>query len=184
MNVSACLVTKGDLDLTAILREIDAAGITDVVIWDNALEHDEGVYGRYRAIQQAQHPIVYVQDDDCIVPAATILILAAAHRRGIICNMPARFVPHYPDSCLLGFGAVFERELPARAFARYIARYGAGRERERPDVVFTALTPFRRLDLPVEILPVSSAPERQWRRRGHHRQRERVLRLARRVRPV
>lgn len=185
--VSACLVTRGDLSLTAILQELEAAGIAEVVIWNNALEEDCGVYGRYRAVEQALHSLVYTQDDDCIVPAATILELLAAHQPGdITANMPERFWPHYPDSCLLGFGAVFERRLPILAFARYQAyrrrRLQSDDPRRRPDVVFTALTPHMKLALPVENLPAATGAYRMYRQPGHSRERERVLRQARRAR--
>lgn len=185
--ISACLVTRGDLPMDAIRAELAAAGIAEVIVWDNSRQRDEGVYGRYRAVEQAAYPLCYTQDDDCFVPAATILALIEAHQPGTItANMPERFWPHYPDSCLLGFGAVFEREMPEQAFARYAAyrrrRLQAEDRKRRPDVVFTALTPHTKLALPVENLPVATAEYRLYRQPGHSKERERVLRQARRAR--
>ena len=186
-DVTACLVTRGDLPLAAILQEIRAAGIEDVQVYDNSREPNEAVYGRYLAIARAKHAVVFTQDDDCVVPAASIRALIAARQPGeIAASMPARFWPHYPDSCLLGFGACFGRELPEQAFARFEAwrrkALRPGDRRVRPDVIFTALTPHRKLELPVEILPAASAPGRMYRQQGHSRQRQRVLEHARRAR--
>jgi hypothetical protein len=186
-EISACLVTRGNLDMTLILQSILTAGIDDVRIWNNALEHDEAVYGRYRAVEQARHQIIYSQDDDCVVPPGTILALIAAHEPGTItANMPLAFHPHYPDSCLLGFGSVFDRDAPERAFRRFEAyhrkRYQLKDRRIRPDVIFTALTPHRKVVMPFENLSAATAPDRMYMQRGHARERDRVLRMARRAR--
>jgi hypothetical protein len=82
MNVSAIIVTRGDVDLEPILRSLPAAW--EMIVWDNgdsrcavwpgyegaARWHevsDLSVYGRYAAIKHASHDICFVQDDDCIV---------------------------------------------------------------------------------------------------------------------
>ncbi len=183
MNVTACLVTRGNVDMLPIAESIIAAGITDVVSYDNSVGENHGVYGRYVLIEDAAGDVVYVQDDDCLLPPESIIRLLEAYEPGrIVANMSADFRANYTDSCLVGFGAVFDRDLPARAFERF---RGAGRPwdfRNRPDVIFTALTPFTLVDVPVEILPYAYGRDRMYRQRGHAAQRHKALQHARAVR--
>jgi len=88
MNVSACLVTRGDLDMQPVIDSLPSSW--EIVIWDNSGKilmrpgSDDGdpramqrlwgvtaadlsVYGRYAAIEYATHDLIYVQDDDVIV---------------------------------------------------------------------------------------------------------------------
>lgn len=119
-GVSAVLVTRGNVGVSEICDSIRAAGINDIVIWNNRLEHDVAVYGRYAGIERARHPVVYVQDDDCVLPPESIVDLITAYEPGVLAsNMPAPFRAHYSDSCLVGFGAVFDAELPHWAFQRF-----------------------------------------------------------------
>ncbi len=177
MNVSACLVTRGNVDMTEILATITEAGIDDIRIWNNALEQNLGVYGRYAAVEQALHDVIYVQDDDCVLPAPSIRALIAAYKPGkITANMPPEFRRNYHDSCLVGFGAVFDRDLPGRAFDRF------GGHGKRPDVIFTTLTPRRLVNVPYRNLPWATGPDRNYRQRIHRIERESALVKARRVR--
>src|SRR6185503_14510558 len=73
-KVSAVLVTKGDHDLTPIYDSIRAAGITDVVVWDNSQRPaDLACYGRYAGIAEAKNDVIFHQDDDLIAPVAQML---------------------------------------------------------------------------------------------------------------
>lgn len=92
MNVSAVIVTRGNVDLQPVLDSLPKEW--ERVVWDNsgasssqeALEkaalgsgfvgengkwmtatNDLSVYGRYAAIEYASHDLIYVQDDDVIV---------------------------------------------------------------------------------------------------------------------
>ncbi len=176
-KVSACLVTRGDVDMTDILASIAEAGIRDVQIWNNAIAGNVRVYGRYLAIERATYPVVYVQDDDCVLPAESIAALIAAYEPGkIVANMPEEHRSKYSDSCLIGFGAVFDKGLPAAAFERMNPTC------YRPDVVFTALTPMVWLDVPFTHLPWAFGGDRMYRQREHTQQRTQTLMRARRVR--
>ncbi len=177
MKVSACLVTRGNVPMQPIMSSL--AGIADEIdVWDNSFEQNEGVFGRYLSIERASHEVVFVQDDDCLLPSESIRAILSAYEPGrIVANMPDEFRKNYTDSCLIGFGAVFDRDLPEKAFARF----GAG-GRKRPDVVFTTLTPFTLVDVPFEHLPYAFADDRMYRQRGHAAQRHRTLAKARRVR--
>ena len=85
MNVSAVIVTRGNVDLAPIWESLPAEwekiewnngrgrvrrwpGIVDEMrgFWEEDVV-DLSVYGRYAAIAYASHEVIYVQDDDCIV---------------------------------------------------------------------------------------------------------------------
>lgn len=142
MSVSACIVTRGDVELDEILESIPRSW--ELVIWDNGTgtlsraldggarwdyerEHrwpirDLAVYGRYQAaLEHASNDLIYVQDDDCVLdPDGFDQLLEAQNEwpEAIAANMPERFRhDFYADHCLVGFGALFDRALARRAFA-------------------------------------------------------------------
>lgn len=142
MNVSAVIVTRGNVDLRPILDSLPPAW--EQVVWNNAggvdgasatvsvqngrkpmvmadVGPDLGVYGRYAAIAHASHDLIYVQDDDCIVsdPEELVSVWGDAPDHVIVCNQPEpwRSNPFYADHALVGFGAAFHRDVPQRAFA-------------------------------------------------------------------
>lgn len=210
MNVSAIIVTRGDQDLIDILKSLDEVPvISETIVWDNGAgtvtirqrnltaDHfqvglgDLAVYGRYEAIGWASNEVVFVQDDDCIVDAAAAI---AAYEPGILAaNMPQEFRPFYPDSCLVGFGAVFDDDLPDLAFggkwsdpdilsAADFAGAPPDFFNRTCDVVFTTLTPRKLVDVPCRNLPWATGRDRMYRQPEHVGERNRMLRLARRVR--
>lgn len=117
-QVSVCLVTIGDVDLAPILATVPAG--CETVIWDNSRRTDYRVFGRYMATLEATRPVIYTQDDDCVIPIADVL---AEYRPGVVTGNLIRDDPawraRYHDTTLLGFGAVFDRELPWVAFMRW-----------------------------------------------------------------
>lgn len=191
--ISAVLVTRGDVDLEPVLESLRYA-FDDIVVWNNADRPvDRGVLGRYLAVNEAKHEYVYVQDDDCVLPPESLdaLIQAAFAPRwsaefgwggtapefewappALVANMPERFRPHYDDSCLIGFGAIFHRLLPTLAFSRidrgrladpeWFARF-----QRTCDVYFTALTRRRLVDVPYTDLPHAYADNRMWKQPQH-----------------
>ncbi len=177
-DVTPCLVTRGNVDLAAIRETWADAGLSDPAVWDNAELEDHGVYGRYLAVEEAPTRVVFVQDDDCLLQPDAILEIIDAYEPGrIVANMPRSHRKNYSDSCLIGFGSVFDRELPERAFARF-----KGNHRLQPDVVFTALTPFTLVDVPVSNFPYAFGNDRMHRQPGYHRERFRTLVRARAAR--
>lgn len=184
--VSGIIVTRGDVKLTAAVP-LDILGET--IIWDNSSRYrkDLGVYGRYAAITDARHDVIYVQDDDFVLPPESLAALVAAYEPGrIVANMPAKFRYRYTDSCLVGMGALFDRDLPGKAFKRFL-NYNRGSLPEETflrvcDVVFTTLTPFTMVDLPVEPTEWCYAENRMYRQATHTPERAKTLQLARAVR--
>lgn len=186
-EVTACLVTRGDVDLSEI---IDSLPFERVIVYDNSRESDNGVFGRYIAVSRAESRACFIQDDDCVLAPDTFTALRAAYQPGhIVANMPERFREHYPDSCLVGFGAIIDRELPALAIARFgsywYAYDGSGMPENfhrECDGIVTALTPRILVDEPYRDLPWASAPSRLWKQPEHVSERTRMLELARKVR--
>ena len=180
--VSAVIVTRGDVDLKLVRQTLP---FRDVVIWDNKRRpQDLMVFGRYAAMRETRHQVVYVQDDDCTLTRGAIESLLAAYRPdGIVANMPESRWGDYTDSCLVGWGAVFDKRLPPVAFRRYADRYplGADEFKRDCDVVFTTLTPHTKLDLGFTHLPWAEMSYRMF-KRPEHATRAATLKRAREVR--
>lgn len=180
MEVTACIVTRGNVDLTEILDSIPRGW--DRVVYDNSMEPvDMGVAGRFEAIDRAMTGVVYVQDDDCVLPSESFKALARSYEPGVLtANMPEAFRSHYTDSCLLGFGAIFDRGLPNLAWDKW-DDYPDNYKRVC-DVYFTTLVPQQWVDVPYRNLPWATADDRMYRQPEHVGERMAALIHARRLR--
>lgn len=163
-DVSAVLVTRGDVDLSRILESIAEAGITDTVVWNNAEREDLKTFGRYQALPEAKNDVVFFQDDDIRVPADTIRGLVEAYEPGVIvANMSQGWVNgrDLHDSVFVGAGAVLDRDIPAQSLEMYDRLY----QRDDlfclyPETIITIPWAIKRVDLPLEVLPWGYAPNR------------------------
>lgn len=185
MSVCAIIVTRGDQLLAPLAATIPAEW--DVLVWDNSVEDDAGVYGRYAAIERTDAELIYVQDDDCIVsdPAFIVDTFITAPADAVICNMPQEFRhSFYVDHALVGFGAAFHRDAPMRAFRRYAEYFPMEDLRMTCDIVFTGLSPRVLVDVPKLDLPWAHYETRMWRQPGHLANRVRTLDLVREVASV
>lgn len=200
MKIAACIVTRGNVPLHQIRASIPLHWET--VIYDNsgqvtvngeavktghAVVPDLAVYGRYAAIESTDADLIYVQDDDAVLEPEGLDTLLAAYEPGkLVANMPERFRhDFYRDHCLVGFGALFDRDLPELAFNRFCQRWGATIHggvdifHRTCDVVFTTLTERILVDVSHLDLPWASTPDRMWKQTGHQAERAQVLNLAR-----
>jgi hypothetical protein len=175
-----CIVTRGDVDLGEIEAALEPLG-WPTIVYDNSKEIDYAVAGRYAAVNWADTDLVYVQDDDCVLEADAVRTILAAWTPGAIAaNMPAAFRhDFYTDHCLVGFGAVFEREFAessmARAYAAWPDRDPRALDRTC-DIALTYLSPERILvDVPYRNLEWAEAPNRMWMQPGHVSERKRTL---------
>lgn len=152
MKVSAIIVTRGNVDIGPCLRTIDA---DEIII----RRGDGGVWERFDAAFSAKHPVIYTQDDDCIVHARKVI--AAYDKEVVTCNMPAWKRYEYPDNiALVGWGAVFHRSALA-AFARYRQKWEADSIfRREADRVFTGLNECKLIDVPFTNLPWAEGKDR------------------------
>jgi hypothetical protein len=169
-DVSAVLVTSGDVDLTTILASL--AFLDDVVVWDNSREPEDMVcYGRHLAAERAKHDIIYTQDDDALCPAAALI---QAYRGTMLVNVPIEEAP------LTAWGAVYSKQSVIDAFDLYLAHYPLDRDvKVCADVIHTALTPWERLHFGHLDFPYFNAPHRMHRLPGHYEDRLRVAEQAR-----
>lgn len=128
--VSLCLVTMGDVDLAPII--LNAPPEFDVRVWNNRVRTplvggDYKVFGRYMLIAEATQPVIAFIDDDCWLSAAQWQTLLDAYEPGVVTGNLIREDPlwrsRYHDTTLLGWGAVFDRDLPQRAFDVYERYY-------------------------------------------------------------
>lgn len=157
--VSAVLVTRGDVDVSGIL---DTLPYDDVVIWDNSQREDLKTYGRYAALTEAKHEVIYFQDDDIVFRHHEELL--AAYEPGVmLANMSPGWVAgrDLHDSVFVGAGALLDRELPARAFAKYDSMF----PRDElfyyyPEAMVSIPSLIKRVDLPLEVLPWGYVPNR------------------------
>lgn len=183
-------------------------GLEGDAVWHDV--KDMSVYGRYAAIEHASHELIYVQDDDVIVSdpqaivnawSVTALAPAPFGRTDlVVCNMPQEFRHDgYVDHALVGFGAVFHRDLPERAFARLGNTRGSLRigpidtglpmpltQEEREwfhrtcDIPFTYFSPRVIVDVPRTNLEHAYADDRMYRQPEHVGERQRMLDQCRR----
>ena len=146
MKVSACIPTRGDVDMTEIL---DSLPYDDVVVWDNSKREDLGIYGRYAAIAEAKHDVIYTQDDDLIVDC---------HDRLVRVYVPGRLLCNYPepwDIPWVARGALFQRDMPMQVFERYWQRFPRDHffTHKGCDGIFSLLSPYTVVDFGSRDLP-------------------------------
>lgn len=118
-QVTAVLVTMGDVDLGEITHTMPAA--YEIVVWNNATRPaDFKVFGRYIAIREATRPVIFFQDDDCVLTPEQHQAMLDAYEPGVVTGNMIRDDPvwrkRYHDTTLLGWGAIFDRRLPYDAF--------------------------------------------------------------------
>jgi len=152
-QVTAVIVTRGDVDLDPILATLPY----EVVVWDNSVETDLKVYGRYAAIMRVRTPLVYFQDDDVIFIAHRQLLdeydtqSAGGHVTDtIVANMDAAWVAsgHYEDMVMVGAGSICHRDVPERFLQRYASIYPLDDLfLYECDFILGTLAPWKRVDL-------------------------------------
>lgn len=213
-RVSACVATRGDVDMKPILDSLPEEW--EIIVWNNGERRvevrrpgarfrallqgsidDLGPHGRFAAIHVATHELIYVQDDDVIVSDPQVITDhyegclwhtdGVTMNHGVVANMPQEFRPHYPDSCMVGFGAAFHRDAPELAFRRFFAAHPEMGRRDPLFLrescrVFTTLTERVLVDIPKTDLPYASDDNRLWKQPDHVGARERILTLAREAR--
>jgi len=114
VNISAVIVTRGDVDMSPILESLP---FDDIVVWDNSKREDLGLFGRYAAIAEAKHDVIYTQDDDVLVDCFDQL--EQDYRPGVLTtNYPEPY-----DIPWVARGAIFDSYLPDLAFTRYDLRW-------------------------------------------------------------
>jgi glycosyl transferase family 2 len=163
VNVTACLVTRGDQP-EMMERIRDSLIFDDVIVWDNSAT-DRKTAGRYYATLAARTDLVYYQDDDVIVPPETQQALVDAHEAGAMVATYAHGDNDggYGDLPLVCGGGIVDRDLPWQVLNRYLDRHPLDPSfLYYCDFAAGVLYPkFKQLDLPFHIeLPVAQHPSR------------------------
>lgn len=149
-NVSAVLLTRGDVDLDPIMETLP---YDEVVVWDGR-ERDEhpGTYGRYLAMREANHDVIYLQDDDCLFDRHDDLL--AAYQPGVLTAVYGHGdnPDGLEDVALVHGGAIVDRDVSFAAFDRYLGRWPVdeGFYREA-DMIHGTLCPSVQPALPYAI---------------------------------
>lgn len=162
-DVSAVLVTRGDVDTSRILAELSF--LNDIVVWDNSERAGNmRLFGRYAAMPECERDIIYFQDDDIFVPRKTIEALINAYEPGVItANMSEGWASGRDmlDAVQIGAGGIMDRSIPDRAFAKYDTLFS------RDDLFYLYTdtlvaipTRIKRIDFPLEVLGWGYAPNR------------------------
>lgn len=178
-DVTAVLLTRGDVDLDPIRASLP---YDRVIVWSSDRDTAEGygMFARYLAIAEAITDVVYVQDDDCLFERHDELL--AAFEPGTIVSTygHGENSDGLDDFVLMHGGAIFERELVAPAFERYLGHYWRDDAFYRyADLVFGGLTPFKHVDLEFAIdYGIAARPNRMahqdWARVYKHEIADRV----------
>jgi hypothetical protein len=164
---SAVLVTRGDVDLEPVLATLRPV-FEDIVVWNNAERDDLKCFGRFVGASEARHDLIYVQDDDLLVPVEALY--GEYVSPGIVANRK-------PDEGwrFVGAGAFFDRRLIPAAFGPYLAAYPRDDDFLRAaDVVFAYANPYTSVWVGYEDLPWQTAENRMYRQPGHYEVRERA----------
>jgi len=122
-EVTACIVTRGDVDLQPITDSL--LNYREVIVWDNSIRPDWKVAGRYWAALDAETDLVYWQDDDTVVPRETQETLLEAYiDQDIVANWGHGANPDgYDDLPLVCGGAIASRASAWAAIAEYGAQF-------------------------------------------------------------
>jgi len=167
-QVSAVLVTRGNVDLTPVL---DSLIFDDVVVWDNSVETNEMTYGRCLAVERAKHPVIFSQDDDLIHSPENQLRLLDEYEPGVLVGCmwdewsagakQQGIRDGYDDLVFAGSGAIYDRNIPGDAAARYLERWPLDDFfRLWADTIIGVLAPNRQVDIRFDILETATADYR------------------------
>jgi hypothetical protein len=173
-DITAVLVTRGDIDLTPVLESLYTFhpvcefGFYDVLVYDNSLNLDYKVFSRYLAAQLAHTEYIYVQDDDCIIDLAHYPWDQAGPSH-VLCNMPQGHRKNYTGAVqLVGFGAVFSKALVKPTFEKYFRHFPQdGVLHAECDRFFTSQNKTVLVDVEVQHMPYATDASRMYRQADH-----------------
>lgn len=184
-EVSAVIVTRGNVDLDPILASIP---YEEVVIWDNSKrERDLKAFGRYAAIPETTNPVIYWQDDDVLFTAHDELL--AAYRPGqLVCNMDESWVEACGYRGLVGMqgaGSLCDASLPSEVFARYLEEHPWDDDAlTEADFIFGVLCPFTVVDIGYSAFDYADGPDRLYTQPWQQERKWKMIERCRELLPV
>ena len=120
-NVTACLVTRGNVPMDPILETLPFA---KVLIWDNSTrEYDLKVYGRYEMAQHAETEWIAWVDDDVVFTEWDALLEASECDTFVSNNAHGPNHGGYNDLALQAAGAIIPKSMIQSTWDRWWRRY-------------------------------------------------------------
>lgn len=188
-DVTALIITRGDVDLTAQLDTYRSLGIETLTI------ESPDILTRYTTADRfVKTQAVLFQDDDVTVTAEQINSLLDLYAPGIlVSNMFDSWIEAqgYFDLALVGLGAICDVGLWNPAFERWLDAYpdedGKHRLAWDADFIFGVLTKWRRYDLGGEAsinMEIATADNRLAQTPGQHERKFKSISMARALRTV
>ena len=168
-EVSAVIVTRGDVDLSPVLESLI---FDDIVVWDNSRsEQDQMTFGRVLAGRRARNEIVYSQDDDLIHTREAQEQIVASYAEGVLsgCMWPEwsagakkqGIENGYDDLVFPGSGSISDLWLWEECISEYLEEWPADDFfRLWSDTIIGIIAPTRQLDIRFRILPCADADNR------------------------
>lgn len=148
----------------------DSLGWADeVLVWNNA-ERPENLraYGRYEVMAEARNDLIAVQDDDLVVECWPLLLDAWQPGR-VVVNL-------HRDVPWVGFGAVFERDMPKPRHEYYLSFWPKDELfLDYCDAIFTLQSPRIEVTGAYRDLPWATAPNRTYMQTGYFEQRRPMM---------
>jgi hypothetical protein len=160
-DVSAVIVTKGDVDLAPVL---DSLIFDDVIVYDNSVEKDLMTFGRVVAARRATRKVIYSQDDDIVHTPEAQREIVAAYEPGVLtgCMWPEwsagakdqGIENGYDDLVFPGSGSISRLWLWEEALADYLSEWpNDDFFRLWCDTIIGVIAPTKQLDIRFQILP-------------------------------
>lgn len=147
-KITAVIITREPTLHELVLERLDLDFFDEILVYANS----PSVYHRYLSAQRAKNPLVYVQDDDCMV---NYQVLHSKYDGRLTNTMTLPFQKAYePLGCtLVGWGCYFPKTMLG-VFDKYISKYGVDDHLLREaDRIFTYLNqPFNTVIMPHEDL--------------------------------
>lgn len=148
-KITACLITTKKEYPSLILERLTCTNFFDEIL---IATESPSVYKRYELAAEAKNPIIYVQDDDCILNYQTLF---RSYNGSITNAMTKPFLSRYEQMgcALVGWGCYFPRQILS-SFDKYINTYGKDAHLLREaDRIFTYLNkPHNTVIMPHEDL--------------------------------
>jgi len=167
-DVSAVIVTKGNVDLAPILESLI---FTDVVVYDNSVRPDLMTYGRVIGAREAKHEVIYSQDDDIIHAPVNQARILSSYEEGHLtgCMWPewsdgARrqgIKNGYDDIVFPGSGSISDLWLWEEAIDEYLAEWPEDDFfRLWSDTIIGVISPTKQIDVRFNARPCADDDDR------------------------
>lgn len=167
-DVSAVIVTRGNVDLTPVL---DSLIFDDVVVYDNSARPNVMTFGRVIAARDAEHRVIYSQDDDIVHTAEDQRRIVDAYEPGLLTGCMwqewsdgARqqgIEDGYDDLVFPGSGSISDLWLWEDAISKYLDVWPEDEFFHLwCDTIIGIICPTWQLDIRFEPLPCADEPGR------------------------